>query len=135
MSAAEPEPSTSEAATNLAQYVEAKGIKLTGTPLYLDMQATTPIDPRVLDSMLPFLTEQFGNPHSRTHFFGWESEDAVEIARKQVGARRLQHLTTFAKLLAAYLHVLNGCQASRAPDLVLLCLQLQVAHDACACVC
>ena len=75
---AEPTPA------ELAQYIEAKGIKLTGTPLYLDMQATTPLDPRVLDRMLPFMTEQYGNPHSRTHFFGWESEDAVEVARKQV---------------------------------------------------
>lgn len=75
-----------ESADQLSQYVEAKGIKLTGTPLYLDMQATTPIDPRVLDSMLPFMTEQYGNPHSRTHFYGWESEDAVEVARKQVRA-------------------------------------------------
>ncbi|KAK9804067.1 hypothetical protein WJX73_001464 [Symbiochloris irregularis] len=80
----EEEPTTVESADQLSQYVEAKGIKLTGTPLYLDMQATTPIDPRVLDSMLPFMTEQYGNPHSRTHFYGWESEDAVEVARKQV---------------------------------------------------
>ena len=48
------------------------------------MQATTPLDPRVLDAMLPYLTEQYGNPHSRTHMYGWESEDAVEAARKQV---------------------------------------------------
>ena len=47
-------------------------------------QATTPLDPRVLDAMLPFMTDQYGNPHSRTHFFGWESEDAVEVARKEV---------------------------------------------------
>lgn len=47
----------------------------------MDMQATTPVDPRVLDSMLPHYTEQFGNPHSRTHFYGWENEDAVERAR------------------------------------------------------
>ena len=61
-----------------------KGIKLRGAPMYLDMQATTPLDPRVLDEMLPYLTEQYGNPHSRTHMYGWESEDAVEVARKQV---------------------------------------------------
>ena len=67
-----------------AQFMEAKGILLSGTPLYLDMQATTPMDPRVLDKMLPFMTEQYGNPHSRTHYYGWESEDAVEVARKQV---------------------------------------------------
>ena len=47
-------------------------------------QATTPLDPRVLDAMLPFMTDQYGNPHSRTHFFGWETEDAVEVARKEV---------------------------------------------------
>lgn len=53
-------------------------------PLYLDAQATTPMDPRVLDAMLPFCVSQYGNPHSRTHAYGWESESAVEKARKQV---------------------------------------------------
>ncbi|EEB18271.1 cysteine desulfurylase, putative, partial [Pediculus humanus corporis] len=53
-------------------------------PLYLDAQSTTPIDPRVLDVMLPYLTSYYGNPHSRTHAYGWESENAVEKARKQV---------------------------------------------------
>jgi cysteine desulfurase len=48
------------------------------------VQATTPLDPRVLDAMLPFMTDQFGNPHSRTHLYGWESEEAVEKARAQV---------------------------------------------------
>uniref|UniRef100_A0A8B9QXE0 Cysteine desulfurase n=1 Tax=Anas platyrhynchos TaxID=8839 RepID=A0A8B9QXE0_ANAPL len=53
-------------------------------PLYMDVQATTPLDPRVLDSMLPYLTAYYGNPHSRTHAYGWESEAAVEKARRQV---------------------------------------------------
>ena len=51
-------------------------------PLYLDAQATSPIDPRVLDAMLPYMTNMYGNPHSRTHAYGWESESAVEKARK-----------------------------------------------------
>lgn len=51
-------------------------------PLYLDAQATTPLDPRVLDSMLPIMTEQFGNPHSSTHVYGWENAQAVETARE-----------------------------------------------------
>lgn len=53
-----------------------------GRPLYLDAQATTPMDPRVLDAMLPYLTSFYGNPHSRTHAYGWESEKAMETARK-----------------------------------------------------
>ncbi|CAO1389489.1 unnamed protein product [Diamesa serratosioi] len=55
-----------------------------GRPLYLDAQATTSMDPRVLDKMLPYLTNFYGNPHSRTHSYGWESEEAVEKARSQV---------------------------------------------------
>ncbi|KAK8846687.1 cysteine desulfurase IscS [Kwoniella newhampshirensis] len=58
--------------------------KSEGRPIYLDMQATTPMDPRVLDKMLPFFTEQYGNPHSRTHAYGWEAEEAVDEARDRV---------------------------------------------------
>ncbi|KJE95565.1 cysteine desulfurylase [Capsaspora owczarzaki ATCC 30864] len=54
--------------------------------LYMDMQATTPMDPRVLDAMLPYLTSYYGNPHSRTHVYGWETESAVEAARSSVAS-------------------------------------------------
>ena len=53
-------------------------------PIYMDYQATTPLDPRVLDAMMPFLTENFGNPHSTTHSFGWYAEEAVTKARGQI---------------------------------------------------
>jgi cysteine desulfurase len=53
-------------------------------PIYLDMQATTPLDPRVLDAMLPFYSGLYGNPHSRTHAYGWETDNAVETARKNI---------------------------------------------------
>ena len=53
-------------------------------PIYLDMQATTPTDPRVLDAMLPFFTGMYGNPHSRTHAYGWETDKAIEQARAHI---------------------------------------------------
>jgi len=55
-------------------------------PIYLDYSATTPVDPRVAQKMIPFLTEHYGNPASRSHAFGWKTEEAVEEARAQVAA-------------------------------------------------
>lgn len=90
--------------TEFANKYNIKDDSVDGRPIYLDVQATSPMvrnsilpdysslansissfqDPRVLDAMLPYLTSFYGNPHSRTHAYGWESEAAVELAREQI---------------------------------------------------
>jgi len=66
---------------NLRQIISSKGSKF---PIYLDNQATTKTDPRVVKTMLPYFTEKFGNPHSKNHLYAWEAEEACELARKKV---------------------------------------------------
>uniref|UniRef100_A0A0G4HHU5 cysteine desulfurase n=1 Tax=Chromera velia CCMP2878 TaxID=1169474 RepID=A0A0G4HHU5_9ALVE len=63
---------------------EAKQPASSDRPAFFDYQSTTPVDPRVLDAMMPMYVDLYGNPHSRSHAFGWEAEEMVEHARKQV---------------------------------------------------
>ena len=59
---------------------------MTRRPIYLDHHATTPVDPRVVRAMEPYWTEEFGNPASATHLYGWRAEAAVEQAREELAA-------------------------------------------------
>jgi cysteine desulfurase len=99
-------------------------------PVYLDNQATTPLDPRVLDAMLPYFTEEFGNPHSESHVYGKEAAAAVERAREDVarligadpreivftsGATEANNLALKGAAHFARAHPQSGAQAGRPP--------------------
>ncbi|NP_001407369.1 cysteine desulfurase isoform 4 [Mus musculus] len=81
-------------------------------PLYMDVQATTPLDPRVLDAMLPYLVNYYGNPHSRTHAYGWESEAAMERAR-QVSTKDCEEFQSVVYVTYFFLTDGNSCFSRR----------------------
>src|SRR5258708_37527509 len=66
---------------DIGQRTSANGVKL---PIYMDNHATSPMDPRVLEEMLPYFMEKFGNSASRNHPFGWAAEEAVELSRERI---------------------------------------------------
>lgn len=78
-------PSSSSGSNKNGKF-SIKGTFREGRASYLDTSATTPLDPRVLDKMMPYMIGSYGNPHSRTHSYGWESETVVEAARAQVAS-------------------------------------------------
>ena len=67
---------------NFSNGFNIKDMQKQGRSIYMDYSATTPMDYRVLDKMLPYMTSFYGNPHSRSHMFGWEAEKAVENSRE-----------------------------------------------------
>lgn len=88
-----------------------------GKKIYLDYNSTTPVDPRVLDEMMPYFTDKFGNPSSINHTFGWEADEAVELAREQVadlvGATANEIYFTSGATEAVNLAIRGLCTANR----------------------
>lgn len=106
-------------------------------PIYLDHHATTPTDPRVLEAMLPFFADEFGNPASRSHAYGWRANDAVQEAREQVarllGARSAEIVFTSGATEANNLAILGFCRANheRGRHIVTSAIEHKAVLDAC----
>ncbi|WP_017732650.1 cysteine desulfurase family protein [Nafulsella turpanensis] len=98
-------------------------------PVYLDYNATTPCDPKVVEAMLPFFTEQFGNAASRTHAYGWLAEEAVEEARAQlarvIGAEPLEIIFTSGATEAANLAIKGMFERASGPDKHIITLKTE----------
>ncbi len=105
--------------------------------IYMDAQATTPVDPRVLEAMLPWFTERFGNPASRTHAYGWEAEEAVDEARavlaKGIGAEPEEIVFTSGATESDNLAVLGVAEAyePRGRHLVTVATEHWAVLDSC----
>ncbi len=105
--------------------------------IYMDAQATTPVDPRVLEAMLPWFTERFGNPASKTHAYGWEAEEAVEEARavlaSGIGAESEEIVFTGGATEADNLAILGVAEAyaPRGRHLVTVATEHRAVLDSC----
>ncbi|HUU35224.1 MAG TPA: aminotransferase class V-fold PLP-dependent enzyme, partial [Vicinamibacterales bacterium] len=111
---------------------------MTAAPIYLDHHATTPVDPRVLELMLPYFTHRFGNASSRQHAFGWQANEAVEQARQQVaqliGARSKEIVFTSGATEANNLAIRGAVAARRADGghVVTVATEHKAVLDVCA---
>ncbi|MDP6931430.1 MAG: IscS subfamily cysteine desulfurase [Myxococcota bacterium] len=105
-------------------------------PIYLDHHATTPCDPRVVEAMLPYLGELYGNPASRTHSFGWAAREATEIAREQVahmlGADPREIVFTSGATESDNLALKGVVEARGGGHVVTTCIEHKAVLDACA---
>ena len=106
-------------------------------PIYLDSHATTPVDPRVVDAMLPFFSEHFGNASSRNHPFGWKAGKAVEQAREQVASligARLRDVVFTSGATESNNLAIKGAAAAAPPNrkhVVTICTEHRAVLDSC----